>query len=83
MAGTTDDKDINFKLGELSGRMTSTESKVNSLEITINNIDAKLDDIKDNMNTSKGAWKTITIVCSILVAIGSIFGDLIAKVFHI
>lgn len=77
-----DDKDINFKLGELSGRMTSTENKVTNLEHTINNIDVKLDDIRDNMNKSMGAWKTIALIGSILVAVGSIFGDMIAKLFH-
>lgn len=77
-----DDKEINFKLGELSGRMTSTENKVSNLEQTINNIDVKLDEIRDNMNKSMGAWKTIALIGSILVAVGSIFGDMIAKLFH-
>lgn len=77
-----DDKDINFKLGELSGRMTSTENKVTNLEHTINNIDVKLDEIRDNMNKSMGAWKTIALIGSILVALGSIFGDMIGKLFH-
>lgn len=83
MPNTTDDKDINFKLGELSGRMTSTENKVTSLETTINNIDAKLDDIRDNMNKGRGAWKTIAVIGSILVALGSVSGDLIAKLLHL
>lgn len=76
-----DDKEINFKLGELSGRMTSTENKVSNLEQTINNIDVKLDEIRDNMNKSMGAWKTIALIGSILVAVGTIFGDMIAKLF--
>lgn len=83
MPNSEDNKDINFKLGELSGRMTSTENKVTSLETTINNIDTKLDDIRDNMNKGRGAWKTIVIIGSILVAVGSVMSDLIAKLLHL
>lgn len=77
------DDDIKFKLGELSGRMTSTENKVNSLENTINGIDVKLDNIQADLNKGKGSWKTITVVGAIIVAILSTGSDLIAKIFHL
>lgn len=75
-------RDLNYKLGQLDGRMSATEKKVNSLEIAINNIDTKLDDIRDNMNKGRGAWKTITVIASVLVAVGSMFTDVISKIFH-
>lgn len=82
MPNGQDEKDVNFRLGELHGRMTANEKKVDSLEKTMENIDAKLDNIQSTMNKASGGWKTLSIAGGIILSILAVASGLLVKIIN-
>lgn len=82
MPNSQDEKDVNFRLGELHGRMTANEKKVDELEKNMENIDIKLDNIQSTINKASGGWRALSIVGGIMISILAIASGLLVKIIN-
>lgn len=61
----------------------TVNEKINKMETSINKQSEKIDSVLDILSQSKGGWKVLVIVGTVLMAIGTAVGWLLSYISHL
>lgn len=70
---------LELDVGELKGRFSGMETRMEKLENKVDALDAKVDMILEKVSEAKGGWKVISLAITGAGALGMIALKLLAK----
>jgi hypothetical protein len=72
---------LELEVGEVKGKMSGLENRMDNLETKTDANSVKLDTVLEKLSEARGGWKVITVVATVAAAFGTFASKYLLRIF--